>query len=141
MMPETVLVLLAVLLFAGCSSNARSADDPTFADLTVEPSQARPGGEARLTLTNRSDHEIGYNLCPAVLDRRVDGEWERHPEAPTEICTMELRVLDPGDSDSFRHTLPGSLPAGTYRFSVGVEWPLGEEWVELTSDSFEVVAG
>jgi hypothetical protein len=140
-MPETVLVLLAVLLFAGCSPNARSADGPTFADLTVEPAQARPGGETLLSLTNRSDQEIGYNLCPAVLDRRVDGEWERHPEVPSEICTMELRVLDPGHSDSFRHTLPATLPAGTYRFSVGVEWPLGEGRVELTTEAFEVTTG
>jgi hypothetical protein len=140
-MPETVLVLLALFLCAGCAPHTGSTDGPTVADLTVEPAQARAGGEAILSLTNRSDHEIGYNLCPAVLDRRVDGEWERHPEAPAEICTMELRALDPGDSDSYRHTLPATLPAGTYRFALGVEWPLGEGRVELTTEAFEVTTG
>jgi hypothetical protein len=140
-MTGTVLVLLVVLLFAGCAPNARSEEGPSFADLTVEPARTRPGGETALTLTNRSDHAIGYNLCPAVLDRRVDGQWQRHPEAPTEICTMELRTLDPNDSDTYRHTLPATLPAGTYRFAVGVEWPLGEERVELTTDPFEVTPG
>ncbi len=39
---------------------------------------------------------------------------------------------------TFRHTLPAGLPAGSYRFRVGVEWPVGEDRAELTSGAVEV---
>jgi hypothetical protein len=134
-------IVVAALLLAACSPQV-PADTPgtgSFATLSVQPARTSPGGEVTITLTNRSERDIGYNLCPAVLDRRVGDDWVQHPEPPAEVCTMELRILQPGASDSFRHSLPAGLPAGTYRFRLGVEWPLGDARVGVASGPFEVV--
>ncbi|HSJ08186.1 MAG TPA: hypothetical protein VK936_15880 [Longimicrobiales bacterium] len=134
-------IILIALLVSACAPHvpAESTGTGDFATLAVEPARTSPGGEVTITLTNRSGREIGYNLCPAVLDRRVGADWAQHPEAPAEVCTMELRILQPGASDSFRHSLPAGLTAGTYRFRLGVEWPLGDARVGVASGPFEVV--
>jgi hypothetical protein len=132
--------IVAALIAAACAPQA-PADSPgtgDFATLTVQPPRSGPGGDVTITLTNRSERDIGYNLCPAVLDRLVGDEWAQHPEPPAQVCTMELRILQPGASDSFRHTLPSGLPAGTYRFRLGVEWPLGDTRVGVTSAPFQI---
>jgi len=134
-----LLPLVLVMVAAGCATNGGRNADP-FATLTVQPARVAPGGPATLTLTNRSDQPLGYNLCPAALERQLGDDWEERPERPAEFCTMELRTLDPGASGTFEHTLPAPLPPGTYRFRVGVEWPLGEGWVDVVSEPFEVGA-
>lgn len=131
-------LLLVAVLAAACAPLEMDGDGTAFARLGLDPTRVRAGDPITLTLTNRSDRQIGYNLCPAVLDRRVGGEWQEHPERPAEVCTMELRILEPGASDTFRHTLPATLPAGSYRFRLGVEWPLGEDRAGVASEPFEV---
>jgi hypothetical protein len=133
----TMATVLAVLL-SGCASPDSAARPAGVAELGVTPAAAGPGDEVMLTLENRSEGELGYNLCPAVLERRENGEWEERPESPAEVCTMELRMLGPGNTSSFRHTLPTGLPAGTYRFRTTVEAPLGVDRVEVVSAPFEV---
>jgi hypothetical protein len=136
MMAAAVPVLVSML--AGCAP-ADPADGPgAVADLRVTPAEARAGDEVMLTLENRSDRPLGYNLCPAVLDRRAGADWEEWPEAPAEVCTMELRTLSPESSSSFRHTLPSRLEPGEYRFRTTVEAPLGEGRVEVASEPFAV---
>jgi hypothetical protein len=134
------LILAGVL--AGCAPPAPAPAPGTgggpVLDLTVQPQPARAGQEVVLTLTNRSDREVGYNLCPTLLQRRVGGDWQTSPVPFTEVCTMELRVLAPGDSATFRHPLPTGIPAGTYRFWAGVEWPLGGARAGVQSAPFEV---
>jgi hypothetical protein len=108
--------------------------------LTVQPQPARAGQEVVLTLTNHSGRQVGYNLCPTLLQRQVAGEWEASPIPFTEVCTMELRTLDPGASATFRHPLPAGIPAGTYRFWAAVEWPLGGDRAGVQSAPFPVTA-
>jgi hypothetical protein len=51
---------------------------------------------------------------------------------------MELRILAPGASADFRHTIPAGVRGGEYRFRVGVEAPLGEDRVEVVSGPFRI---
>lgn len=132
-------VLSTILFLVGCAPGNAPGEPTGTAELRVDPESVEPGGEVLLTLVNRSDDPMGYNLCVAVLERREGGEWVEWPERPTEVCTMELRILDPEESGSFRHTLPGRVPAGEYRFRTGVEAPLGEDRVEVASEIFRVV--
>lgn len=124
-------------LVAACATDAAS-DNDAFATLMVEPDRVSAGGQITLTLTNRSDRQLGYNLCPVAIERRDGDEWELRPEQPAEACTMELRILQPGSEDTFQHTVPTTIPAGTYRFRAQVEWPLGDEQVNIASETFEV---
>lgn len=108
-------------------------------ELRVEPGEVRAGEEVMITLVNGSAGDLGYNLCVATLDRREGGEWVERPEPPAEVCTMELRVLAPDDSASFRHTIPSGLPPGEYRFRTGVEAPLGGPRVDAESHAFRII--
>lgn len=113
-------VFLVILLIAGCGgSNSGPRLNITPYDLTIEPSSPVPGGEVQLALTNNTTQPVGYNLCTAALAREVGNEWE--PVPADRVCTMELRTLDPGESASFRITLPPDLPGGVYRFETNVE--------------------
>lgn len=140
---KTMLVGL-MLMSAGASQCAPPEGSPEGGEavrLTVEPGEVRAGDEVTLTLVNGTEHHIGYNLCPAVLDRREGSDWVERPERPAEFCTMELRVLEPGGSTTYPHTVPAGLPAGEYRFRVGVEAPLGEGRLEIATPPFRIGAG
>lgn len=131
-----------LVLAAGCAPNAAAPGTGAGGaglELNVQPQPARIGQEVELTLVNRSARQVGYNLCPSVLQRQVGGQWQPATIAFTEVCTMELRILEPGASASFRHPLPTGLQPGTYRFWAGVEWPMGEDRVGVQSGPFEVV--
>jgi hypothetical protein len=108
------------------------------AELRVSPREVEAGGEITLTLVNHSREDIGYNLCPVVLERRGDGEWRLRPERPAEVCTMELRILSPDQSADFRHRIPSGLPPGEYRFRAGIEHPLGERQTGIASHPFRI---
>jgi hypothetical protein len=128
-----------VMLAAACMPPQPEEDAETaFAELRVNRSMVAAGGEIELTLVNRSQNQIGYNLCTASLERLLAEEWQQVPESPAEVCTMELRILQPGGSDSFQHTMPAALQAGVYRFRTGVEYPLGDSFTAVTSGRFEV---
>jgi hypothetical protein len=137
------VVLCLVVGLWGCAPADPGSGPQGPAELRVSPGEVSPGDEVMITLLNRSERELGYNLCVAVLDRREGegdeaGEWVEWPDPPAEICTMELRVLDPGNTSSFRHTIPGGVTPGEYRFRTGVESPLGEGRVDVVSDSFRI---
>jgi hypothetical protein len=133
-----LLLSSTCFLVAACAPHERGNGPGGALELGVEPLEVRAGEEVMLTLTNRSGDDVGYNLCPAVLDRREGDEWAERPERPAEVCTMELRVLAPDASSTYRHTVPARLPVGEYRFRVGVEAPLGEGRVEIASHPFQV---
>lgn len=126
------------LLAGGCAMENAADNDASFALLQVDPDPVGAGQDLTLTLTNRSAEAMGYNLCVATLDRRDGDIWVEAPEQPTEICTMELRVLMAEGSDSFRHTIPATLPAGEYRMRTNVEWPVGEGQRTVATRSFRI---
>jgi hypothetical protein len=128
----------ACFLLGACAPHEPGDGPGNGLELRVEPLEVRAGDEVMLTLVNGSSHDVGYNLCPAALERQEGDDWTERPERPAEVCTMELRVLAPDASSTYRHTIPARLPAGEYRFRVGLEAPLGEGRVEVASHPFRV---
>ncbi len=153
-MQLTALISIAFLCIpvAACGTNdgrdngespapdPASARNDDFAHIAVNPDRVTGGGRITLTLSNRSEHDLGYNLCPVALERRVGDEWESRAERPAEVCTMELRILNPNASATYEHTVPRELPSGTYRFRASLEWPLGGSQVSIASEPFEVAS-
>ncbi len=100
---------------AACSARPNGTAD---VELRVEPTTLQAGDTATLILRNNSSVTLGYNLCPTALERK-DGEmWQAIPSE--RMCTMELRMLEPGQEASYRYGLPTDLVAGDYRFVTGV---------------------
>jgi hypothetical protein len=135
---EMVGMGLCFVLVGACARQEAAEGPGGMAELRVAPEAVGAGDQVMLTLVNRSDGDLGYNLCPAVLDRREGGEWVEERLRPAEVCTMELRVLPAGDSSTYHHTVPSALRAGEYRFRVGIEAPLSGGRVEVASGPFEV---
>jgi hypothetical protein len=101
--------------------------------LDVSPAGA---AKVRLTLDNGTSDPIGYNLCTSTLQRHDGNSWS--PVRTDEVCTMELRILEPGRSATFDKTIPSGLSAGEYRYVTSVEDPLGGAQRTIASGSFGV---
>ncbi len=129
--------LLLGVLMAACSS-AGMQDTTADVNLSVEAVPALPGDSVTLVLENASETEVGYNLCPSTLVRQSSDEWIAVPS--DRICTMELRMLQPGQSDRFTLTLPEDIAPGTYRFETMVERTDAGPRGPLLSAPFEVHA-
>jgi hypothetical protein len=86
--------------------------------LRAEPSTAAPGDTVELILANHATATLGYNLCSSGMERRAGTTWNTVPS--TRMCTMELRMLPPGESARFPIGLDSDLPAGEYRFVTSV---------------------
>jgi hypothetical protein len=104
--------------------------------LRVAPVPARPGDSVSLTLHNGAADAIGYNLCTSTLERRTGDGWEAVPD--DRVCTMELRMLDPGQRADFPLQLQPALTAGAYRFSTRIEWMASGTSDVVRTDEFRV---
>lgn len=122
-----MLVLSLALVLTGCAAaSAESGDQVTL-------TAARAGQKVMLTLRNGTAAPVGYNLCSSTLQRR----WESWEAVKTdEVCTMEIRTLEPGGSATFEKTLPSDPRSGEYRYvtNVGVE----NKGVMVESNPFRV---
>jgi hypothetical protein len=133
-----VAAVAACAILGACAPQPQSSDvSAGFAELTVAPATVRAGGGIELTLTNRSDHSLGYNLCTSALERSQGEGWGEGVPL-NEVCTMELRTLEPGASATFSGTLPATVAPGIWRVRAGIEWPLGQDQVGVASEPFEV---
>jgi hypothetical protein len=99
-----------------------------------------PGDTIVATLVNRSDRDVGYNLCLAELDLQTPSGWQRiQRHLPDAFCTLVLLVLAPGQSAHLTQPVREEFPAGLYRFRAEVEWPLGEnQRFMVTTGSFAI---
>jgi hypothetical protein len=125
-------------LFAACTTVPVDPPPPassTIAGVRFSAERVSPG-IIRLALDNGAPHQIGYNLCSSTLQRRSTSTWE--PVGTGEICTMELRTLNPGADATFEKTLPSNLPGGQYRYITNVESPLGSQQSGVATDSFRL---
>lgn len=120
--------LFLLLLAIACQPTTAPADlDPTRdvsgaeRVLATDRDSYAAGSVAVIRLTNRYDHALGYNLCHSVLERQQGVAWETAPREGDRVCTMELRLLDPGRSVTYEFRLASSLPAGAYRFRTTLE--------------------
>lgn len=88
----------------------------TSVQLTLDRATYAPGGNVMLTLTNRGQRELGYNACTRIIERESNGAWTAVPE-PDRVCTMELRLLDRGQTVKEQTDLPRTT-AGRYRLAL-----------------------
>lgn len=128
-----ISVTLVSLLAAGCVRPPDVDSTTTPASVpAVSLAAERSGDAVRLTLTNRSNAPVGYNLCSSALLRRDAGGWT---VVPTDlVCTMEIRSLRPGASDSFPYPVPSGLTPGEYAWRARVEVPAGGERRDVVSN-------
>ena len=135
------VALLALTTFACSSDSARLPTQPEIPPPEAGVSlaaEAAAGNAVSLTLRNRSDGSIGYNLCSSAIERRTSGgEWtsagiERHP------CTLELRFLAAQQDATFRLELPEPLAAGEYRARTNIERMASGDSARITSNTFTV---
>lgn len=135
-MPGNVLLLLTIgASLLACRTAAEDASEPappaqappaattpapTMSDTTVQVTLDRatyaPGDNVTLTLTNRGQRELGYNACTRIVERESNGAWTAVPE-PDRVCTMELRLLDKGQTVKEQTDLPRTTP-GRYRLAL-----------------------
>jgi hypothetical protein len=131
MISKSLLIAALAVVVAGCAvsgeppadvagelSAARTVEGVM---LTTDRSSYRAGAELRLDLRNETGDGLGVNVCVSTLEVRDGTDWRRSPQQPDEICTMELRILEPGASASHTFTLPAGLGSGEYRFVTDVE--------------------
>lgn len=93
-------------------------------------------GALRLTLDNGSTEPIGYNLCTSQLQRQNGNDWTNVPT--DEVCTMELRTLNPGADATFEKRLPAGLPAGVYRYVTSIENPVDAKMIPVATEPFSL---
>ena len=110
-MKNLTMLLLVVAAIAGCAMSS--------VDAGVTLTAARTGNNVMLTLRNGSTTPVLYNLCSSGLQRMNGAAWEAVETG--DICTMELRTLEPGASATFEKTLPPDLRAGEYRYVTNVD--------------------
>jgi hypothetical protein len=106
--------------------------------LSTERQSYSAGDTAVIVLTNTIDEQIGYNLCVSALERRVDGEWRIADHQEDRVCTMELRILDPGATATYAFRLDSRLTAGRYRFKTALEMMESGVRVDHATGSFSL---
>lgn len=115
-----LLSLLMLVPGAGACAQSESREPENgVVTLRHSPERPVPGGRVTLILRNGSTGTVGYNLCTSALTQELATGWEAVPS--DRVCTMELRLLDPGQEDEFVLELPGDLDPGSYRFETVVE--------------------
>lgn len=84
--------------------------------LTLDAASYAPGAMVKLTMTNHTSRDLGYNACTRVVEREQSGggRWAAVPE-PDRVCTMEIRTLPANGNVTESTDLPATLEAGRYR--------------------------
>jgi hypothetical protein len=126
-----------LVLAAGCQQVIDPLQEGPVPQDVVLTALHGTGDTITVTLSNRSSGDVGYNLCPSRLEQRSGSSWVHVPPVPERVCTMELRLLPPGQAASARLVYVRPLPQGEYRVTTGVELP-GGSWTTVRSNSFTV---
>jgi hypothetical protein len=111
------ILTTATIMLMACTPSFQGGEPSNGVRLGATPTAA--GDTIVLTLLNGSAGDVGYNLCTSALERRTADTWE--PVPTDRVCTMELRLLPPGERATFPLTLPPGAPAGDYSFTTRVE--------------------
>ena len=133
-----LILSAATILLCACSTGMQSGDPAADVHLTVQPTPSAAGDSIVLTLHNGTDGQIGYNLCASSLSRRTADGWTAVPSDV--VCTMELRLLEGGQSASYGTTLPRALSPGEYRYNTSIEVMQTNERHAISSSGFTVTS-
>jgi len=68
-----------------------------------------------MRITSRTRDTLGFNQCSSRSIERQDGSSWLPVSEPGRMCTMELRLLMPNETQTATTGLPATLSAGTYR--------------------------
>ena len=138
---KLALAMAGLAFTGGCNGvGLFDADPPSDLTLGVTRSDWRQNDTARVVLRNDSDRPLGYNLCTKALERREGGQWRTVQSLPENTaCTLQLYIMEPGDSAVGGLVLHPFIEPGTYRFRTTVEWPLSDGRRELVSNEFRVL--
>lgn len=145
-MRRTLALLLPVVL-AACSGGGNGPLDPldnngvtviTGIHYQTDRTTYSRWDEIVSQLLNATDHDIGYNLCLARLERRVGGGWVEVRRTPERVCTMPLYILRPGQSTTYREPASVVPAPGTYRLRTTVEAPLNNGMRSVATEPFTV---
>ena len=107
--------------------------------LTLDRTSYSPGATVTMRIASQSRDTLGFNQCSSrAVERQEGANWVAHPE-PDRMCTMELRLLMPNETQTATTDLPATLPAGTYRIvlTLGRQRASGGS-VRAVSPSFRV---
>jgi hypothetical protein len=89
--------------------------DTAGVTLTLDKSDYTPNAPVVMTISSQRADTLGYNPCSdRSVERDTGGVWVVHPE-PNRMCTMELRLLLPQQTQTAQTALPVDLVSGTYR--------------------------
>lgn len=140
-----ILSILVFLAAVGCQHSTGPADlDPNLNAaggdqvLSTDRQSYSAGTTVSLRLKNSYRHALGYNLCQAVLERESGASWRAAEFENDRVCTMELRLLQPGDSVVTSRRLDGRLAEGNYRFRTTVENMSTGSREPVTSNTFRL---
>ena len=114
------LGMLAVFSTGACGGlRIGGGGDSSAFEIRTNRDQYNRGSTGEVTVRNRSDDRVQYNLCQRRLERRVDRNWITAFEWPTAggSCTTEFRELRGGQSVNSLFEIPTGIPTGTYRIS------------------------
>lgn len=115
-------------------SNGEARPEPSDEiSLEAAPQQVNAGATVQLTLVNGTEQSLGYNLCTSTLQTGGGSEIQTD-----RVCTMELRMLEPGETTTYPYDLPGVLEDGSYRFTTSVQRMGSGNRSMVTSNSIEV---
>ena len=119
-----LLIILFAISFIGCN-NVTSNDEASAieeveatlraaSDFSTDKVTYKAGDIVVLQLENKSNENIGYNLCSAQLEQQKVTNWEIVPS--DRMCTAVVYTLEPGKSTTYEIKLDDNMAAGEFRF-------------------------
>lgn len=133
-MLRRLALLILLLAPLGCAA-ATGPDDEAGVRLVVDRAVYRTGDTLVARLVNDTGQRVGYNLCGSAREQWTGGEWRLF--ASLRVCTLELRILEPGGAAEHREAVEAGAP-GRNRFVTTVELMSDGRSVRVVSDPFTV---
>jgi hypothetical protein len=134
---------MLTLLALGCKpappladTSPQPGDSNAEVSFSIDHATYVAGQSVGATLTSHSTDTLGFNQCANRTIEARDGEEWRKYEEPGRICTMELRLLKPDETQTLTMALPSALPAGRYRITIA----FSRQRISPPSDSGAVTA-
>ena len=134
-----LLALLAVAVLPACAT-LPSGSNVDGVRYEADRAAYTSADSIVTVLRNDSDRNVGYNLCVAVVEKRVGGGWVRVERTPEHPCILPLYVLRPGESATYREAASRFPGDGTYRLRTRIETPISGRALDVTTGPFAVRA-